>query len=263
VETNATNAKHAAAADEFIGACAAVRRAWHRTNLLSMSNPLRITAVREVLRAGDSDRIVELMGELSGPAATPSLKDAFGLAAHRHVALAGQVGRLAVKRALRHRAAGAMVDLTLVSAVLVEWIATGKFDGSRADSEVEQAGRISDLLEATSDNVDIARLRLAVVAPLAAPLESLSVLAALSDELVAVMRNGATARSAEHVAHGASDAEATTEPEEQLEPGSTDATHSVTARVADGEPLGSKAAGPIKRLWRALVGARVRRGRQG
>lgn len=189
--------------EEFLGACRATRKAWFATNLLSRTNPQTVIEARRLLREGAEDELVSLLEELAGPAATPRLGDAFGLAAHRHLKLALIVGRLAVRAALVTRQ-GDDLDLDGVKTILVQWIDGGDTALEAAHHSVrDELRKLSDFAQTMTGTSDEAvqgragaRMRLAVVAPLAAPVETLVVMQGLSPSIVDLM---SSARSRVHV----------------------------------------------------------------
>lgn len=173
-------------AEPFLGACRDVRKAWFSTNVLARCNPSRITAAREALIAGDEAVIVALMADMAGPTATPNLHEAFGPAALRHLETASIVARLIVKEALSVRSNGMPLDMEAVKFGMVKWIesGTGNRELSTSSKSLES---ISALVIESAPAGDGVRARLALMAPFAVSIETLIVVAGLSQSLIDVL----------------------------------------------------------------------------
>jgi len=190
-----------AASAAFLGACRDTRKAWHGTSMLAKCNPQTVAEARRTLETGDEHAIVALLTEMAGPAATPAIQDAFGPTAHRHLELAGIAGRLLVRGALDRRVQGQMLDMERVKQAAAAWIDSGDV-GSAFDESCRTALRRVALLLADARCDDVARLRLTVLAPLAAPVETLRVMSQLGQSLVDLMATtNAAARSTAAAAH--------------------------------------------------------------
>lgn len=192
------------AAQEFTGACEDVRKAWFQSHLLSISKPQVISRVRLALVNQDYRALTALMLEIMGPVAPIDPRDAMGPVSAGHQAMAGIVCSMAMRVAIASRREGTCIDLQDVKQMLLNWIEFGDF-GVRppvTQLTVEQQAQQSQVsLEARrmasvfDGNKYPERMRLAVLAPLAPPLESLIVVSTLSETMLQVM-----SRTADQVA---------------------------------------------------------------
>lgn len=150
---------------------------------------------REVMLRGEVDEIVALLTDIAGPVAPVDPREALGVKTHQHGQLAGLLARLAVRRAVNARAtlgrpAGEDLpgEIARVIDDLACWVESGMLVGgaSAVDAEAAQARQISALVERSADAADVhaARVRLALVAPLAPPLESLRIMSSLDASFV-------------------------------------------------------------------------------
>ena len=146
--------------------------------------------------------IVSLLADMAGPTATPNVHDAFGPTAHRHLELAAIAGRLLVQGVLPERVPGQMLDLERIKQAATEWIDSGIVESAFEETCRVALRRIAALLAESEGAGDAARLRLALLAPLAAPIETLLVMSQLSQSLVELMAKSKTAaRSSAAAAH--------------------------------------------------------------
>lgn len=241
-----------AAAQEFRAALADVRKAWHRTNLISLSNAGVMRQVRDGLRDAGAQQLVSLTLDVMGPIRPVDMRDYMGETVGKHRELLALVYQLALKAALRDRAAGQVVDLALVKALLENWIAAGRLEG--ADSaESRDSARIADLMAKDTrlqtswgvrrkvEDVEPARVRLALLAPLAPALESLQVVAQLDEALIGVM--------AQKVDHSGAAEVGDVEDDEEASPGKAGWEPSTGAR--DELPKGR-----LARMFQGLRGGR-------
>lgn len=143
---------------------------------------------REVLQAGDAEAIVELLQDIGGPVAPANPREALGLNARQHKVAAGLLATLAVRRAVGVGGATPQARVEKMKDDLAAWVEHGSFVGPRMeqDPDARQAEAIAELIADTARSdgvsaVDVARLRLAIVAPLAPPLESLRIMARLDE----------------------------------------------------------------------------------
>lgn len=183
------------ASEDFLGACASARTAWHKTSLLSLSKTSTILNVKDEIKSGTAERITEIILEVMGPVAPVKLKDAMNLTTFRHRELAGIVCLLAVRRAFKARKKDQPIDLDEIKSMLVRWIDFGHLSpvaevrsgkSKSKDAEVLQSMDISDLIAQTCPQ-QAPRLRLAVIAPLAPAIESLIIVSRLSDSYLSMM----------------------------------------------------------------------------
>lgn len=174
------------ASREFIEACEATRKSWHKTNLLSLSNPGVIRKATYSLRHDDGPNLSKLVLEVMGPIAPVKIKDAMGLMTVRHREVAGLICTLAMRCGVANRAPGQVLDLDAVKKMLINWIDSGDFGVPGVFAT--QARAIAELMEKTNDtDLSTDRLRLAIVAPLAPALESLIVVSLLGDSLLDIL----------------------------------------------------------------------------
>lgn len=174
------------ASREFLEACEATRKSWHKTNLLSLSNPGVIRKATYSLRHDDGPNLSKLVLEVMGPIAPVKIKDAMGLMTVRHREVAGLICTLAMRCGVADRAPGQAVDLDAVKKMLINWIDGGDFGVPGVFAT--QARAIAELMEKTNDTgLSTDRLRLAIVAPLAPALESLIVVSLLGDSLLDIL----------------------------------------------------------------------------
>lgn len=179
--------------DPFMAACRDTRKAWLQTNLLAQSKPkVIVESCASLVQDGAAD-LVDLLASMCGPVATPDLHQAFGSTSHRHLEAAKMVARLLVKDAVAARPKGHMLDMERVKATFAAWIdspamGTG-FDQSGAAQLEKIAALLCQSLPASlrNDPDAGARLRLALLAPFAAPLETLLVMSKLSQSFIDVM----------------------------------------------------------------------------
>lgn len=177
-----------AAGQEFIDACVGARKAWHRTNLLALTNPTIAGKTRQTLKSKDPLAITALFLEVMGPVAPSKLKDAMGSSSVGHQEMAGLLCTLAVRVAVARQRDEVSIDLADVKQMLVNWIGHGSFGVSEnmmeCEREATSASKMSDLF-ASQHHPE--RVRLAVVAPLAPALESLIVISLISESVFEMM----------------------------------------------------------------------------
>lgn len=184
------------AAQEFTSACDDVRKAWHHSHLLSISKPAVMARARLALVNQGGGDITALLLEIMGPVAPINPRDAMGSASVGHRALAGIVCAMAVRVAIASRQEGQNIDLQDVKQMLVNWIEFGDFGVARKtrnitqeqmaqeNQTIKEAKRMAGVFDG---NKHPERMRLAVLAPLAPPLESLIVVSTLSETMFQVM----------------------------------------------------------------------------
>lgn len=190
----------------FIGACDDVRKAWFQTNMLGLAKGMTVKRVRQQLRECDAPELVALALDVMGPIRPLELRGYMGDAVAKHREAAGLVLRLCIREALPRRAAGEMLDVARVKAMLLQWIRTGRLEGesSQAAMYLGQIGSLmaerttspepwlADVLvrygvKPRSERVDPSRVRLALVAPLAPAVESLLIVAGIDESLISAM----------------------------------------------------------------------------
>lgn len=174
--------------DLFVSGCSDARKAWHRTNLLSITNPAIAGRVKKSLMDCNATEITDLLLEIMGPVAPVDIRDAMGSSSVGHRKLAGLVFSLSMRVGVAKRVTGQMVDLEEIKAMLIKWIDVGNFGtfkaGEIGEAESSQAQKISALFNTEKHP---GRIRLAIAAPLAPALESLIVISLLSDAVLSMM----------------------------------------------------------------------------
>lgn len=190
----------------FVGACDDVRKAWFQTNMLGLAKGMTVKRVRQQLRECDAPELVALTLDVMGPIRPLDLRAYMGDVVAKQREAAGLVLRLCLREALQYRAAGEMLDVARVKALLLQWIRTGGLEdqSSPAAKDLARIGALiaerttspepglADILvqygvKPRSERVDPSRIRLALVAPLAPALESMLIVAGIDEGLVAVM----------------------------------------------------------------------------
>lgn len=243
----------------FIGACDDVRKAWFQTNMLGLAKGMTVKRVREQLRVCDAPDLAALALDVMGPIRPLDFRGYMGDVVAKHREAAGLVLRLCLREALRHRAAGEMLDVASVKSMLLQWISMGRLEdeSSPAAQDLRRIGALMAERTASpepwlaevllrygvkpkTERVDPARVRLALVAPLAPAVESLLIVAGIDESLIAVMGG-----------QGPSEAVAAAEGEGANQAGGTAADGDAPAQV---EPVDG-AAQRFMRWVRSMSGA--------
>lgn len=193
---------------EFLNACVDARKAWHGTNMLSITKPDTVNRVKHALVASDGPDLTKLLLEIMGPVAPAQIKDAMGTMSVAHRELAGLMCSLAFRIAVLKRTEGNPVDLTIAKDLLASWITTGEFHFETEEllprKYLNEAKKISELFK-QSDQAD--RIRLSIVAPLAPALESMLVISKFCNSsvsnLVQMSQRESVAMSGSEMTHQA------------------------------------------------------------
>lgn len=171
------------ASDEFIRACSDAQKAWHQTNLLSITKSKVIARVKQILKNGDVKEVLDLLLEIMGPVAPINLKDAMSSATVAHREMAGIIAKLSIQVVRNQKSTEEAIDMQRVKSLIIHWIDHGELSLNKVDPVHVQARRINDLFQ-KSDVPE--RIRLAICSPLAPAIESMIVISRLNDSIIDV-----------------------------------------------------------------------------
>lgn len=185
---------HSSYSNTFVGACADTQKAWTQSNLLAKVNKKVCMQVKDTLANGSSEAIVNMIMDIMGPVAPVELRNAMGPATMSHQELAKIILGFVVRAAVANRVPGEPLDVEFLKSGLRNWIDDSCFgieSNHPGYNEDRKAKRIAELIETDAPfvlgikNSEYgSKMRLCVVAPLAAPIQSLIIVSRVNADLL-------------------------------------------------------------------------------